>query len=147
MALDPMHLVFVYEAAHWRKRTTGSHFLRKILSRLCDRASSTVTKTPIFYSGEVIGDEDDDVRETRYLILSGGMRAAIAEQYVKNIEEAVIDSANSLCMHLAALTASYPQDVEYRSPDGRTLSEILHTATAPNRIVSALARRQSVTLA
>eukprot|EP00971_Amphidinium_carterae_P171297 3395560-Amphidinium_carterae.1 len=33
LSLDPLHLVFVYEQAHWKKQTPGSCFLRSVPGR------------------------------------------------------------------------------------------------------------------
>jgi hypothetical protein len=44
LSLDPMHIVFVYEQTHWRKRTAGSKQLRLIMAKVVSRD----TKTPLF---------------------------------------------------------------------------------------------------
>ena len=105
------------------------------MGRLVDRSSKVLITDPHFFNGDENDEEDAEVMKARRLILSGRMGARTAKQYVDCIEKAVIDSTYSFCMHLAALTASFPEEVSYRAPDGRTLSEILHTATSPSRIV------------
>ena len=104
------------------------------MGRLCDRLSDAVV-TDTFFEGEEREEEEYDVREVRHLILSGKMKATIAKQLVDGIKEATIASTYSFCLYLAALTATFPEEVSYRATDGRSISEILHTATAPSRIV------------
>jgi hypothetical protein len=41
LSLDPMHIVFVYEQTHWRKRTAGSKLLRLIMAKVVSRDTNT----------------------------------------------------------------------------------------------------------
>lgn len=40
LSLDPMHIVFTYEQAHWRKITPGSQLLRRIMAKLTPRSDA-----------------------------------------------------------------------------------------------------------
>ena len=51
LSLDPLHLVFTYEQAHWKKRTPGSVFLRKVLARLVGRFSPTDALQHHYFDG------------------------------------------------------------------------------------------------
>ncbi len=57
LAADPMHIVFVYESAQWRKRSPGSHFLRSVVARVVDRdAAHASVDAAVYYRGEATED-------------------------------------------------------------------------------------------
>ena len=56
-----------------------------------------------------------------------------AENLVRNVGLAVVDSPEEFVRHLAALSAFFPDEVVHTTTDGRSLRQVLYTATAAGR--------------
>ena len=111
LALDPMHLAFVYEATQWRKRTPGSRFLRAILRAVCGR-HAVYNADGVFYEGEAVA-EDRVLSDARALILSGELPQRIAQRLLDVVDTAVIDGPVDYITHLSALSALFPDEAGF----------------------------------
>jgi hypothetical protein len=113
MALDSVHLAITCEYATWRKRTAGSTFLRRIMSKfnICDSSMDSTSWGPAFAGDKPCAlDRREEI--ARDQIAKRNMSAARA----KRIEEELDDTKPFYCRievieAMAALCALHPQEV------------------------------------
>ena len=116
MALDPVHLAIVYEYASWHKRTPGSTFLRRILSKLTayDQRIAGLPWGPPF-AGVNAKPLEPHEQKSRALILDQSMQILVATRLERNLDVASpFEHRVEFIQSIAALCAMYPDEVRRR---------------------------------
>ena len=134
MSLCIVHLAFTYESTNQDKRTPGSVFLRKVLSKISSfRGPRGNTSTLPIYRGDgrLSALEERKVQRIR----NQSMRPAIAKRVVDNIDpNTAFRNRGEYMDCLAALTAMFPSEVRKRATSGRMVKDILATSCRPDRL-------------
>ncbi len=137
MALDPVHLPIVYEYSTWHKRTEGSRFLRKIMSKFNKRDKRrTAASWGVFFTGDGGAGLDRAESGMRQKITDRSMSTTVASRIYKKLNGDVpFYTRLDYIECLAALVALYPEEVKRTAPGpNKPVFKILWNAAAVDRV-------------
>ena len=137
LALDPPHLAIVYEYATWRKRTPGSHLLRRIMGKLSKVSSefSSAFWGP-FFDGSECRELDYEETVMRSHVLAGSLSRARAVRILQTMDaEKPFRARIEFLEALAALSSLHPEDMVRKvTGSNKPLSRILWCACSASRL-------------
>ena len=132
IALDTMHLVFVYEQAFWEKQTPGSCFLRQIVSKFIATVGRIAGG---MFDGSQILDTTIWERRVQAQLRNKNMGKRKANLVMDSLDTTRCFSCRAEFVEcLAALARLYPKELKRKNTSGRTLHQILISAAEPARV-------------
>ena len=137
LALDTVHLPFVYEYATWRKKTAGSRMLRTIVgkfNKISAEFNADSWGVPFTGMSERPLDREEDLARER--ILNSTMPQRRAAHVLNSLNgETPFLSRIEFIEALAALSAMHRDDMRRKvTGSNKFLSRVLWNAAAPSRI-------------
>ncbi len=137
MSLDPTHLAIVYEYAHWRKRTPGSNYLRKIAIKFNKRDASLEPEAwgHVFEGSNArcLSREEETARCHIVNMSMSKHRANLIERQLD--ADVPFYTRIEFIEALASLTCLYKDEVQRKvTGSNKQLFKILWCAAAPERI-------------
>ena len=137
LSLDPVHLAIVYEYAQWRKKTSGSKALRRLLHKVCqiDNSKDSNAWGPIFTAGacQHLSREEAFWRKQIYPSTSS---QAKAQQILEDPDpETPLLTRVTFVEYIAALCYVHPGEVDRKvTGSNKPVRDVLWSACAPDRL-------------
>ena len=138
LSLDPLHIVMKYEQASYERKSAGSKFLRKIVSKFSghtDKRISYAYQGTAYYDGAGALKIDPAEKRAIHLLTNRCMTKREAEKLRSDLDvEKPFTCRAEFVLLLAALVAIWPDEVEKITMSGKPIFRSLVHIAEPDRI-------------
>ena len=136
MGLDACHICMLYEQAHWHKKTSGSQLLRLLMNKFSRHDSSKdADDWGPFFDGTNLQMETKEELHCMDKLKAGDISKTLAKRLIDKIDpETPWMTRIDFMEAIAALLSLYADEVNQKTPSGKSLRHVLVNIAMPVKI-------------